>query len=106
MRLSLNRGGEHVQVAVVVEVCEDARAPVRDRIDAGDAGDVHELLRAQIQIERVAFVAAKGKTLAEHQLRLIDTKRALLILAIIFLRHDLTPEVASSVLHGLAGDKT
>ncbi len=105
MPRTLNRGQEDIFVAIVIEVGEDSSAPVGDGINPGYAGDVHELSTFAIEEESVAFVATERESLLEDQPVLIVAQRAAFLLGVI-LRHDLTPELTSSVLHGLSGDET
>ncbi len=76
MRLILNRRREDVQITVVIEIGKDSSPAVRYRVDAGNTGYIGEFFRAQIQIKRIAFVAAKGKSLAEHQCILVGPQHA------------------------------
>src|SRR5439155_24229053 len=73
-------------------------------IDSGEPGDVHEFLAVAIHKESIALVAAEGEPFLENQAVLIITQGAGCLLGIV-LRHDLTPELASSVAHGLARDE-
>src|SRR5687768_16478331 len=99
MSLILNRRRKNVQIAVVVKIRENSRASVGNRINSRNAGNISKFFPAEIQIKRVALVAAEGKSLTEHQFVLVFAKRAFFFLSVIRLRHDLTPKLASGVLH-------
>ena len=105
MGLVLDRRRKDIQVTIVVKIGKHARAAIGDRIDPGNARDIHEFLIAEIQIQRISFVTAEGETLPEHQTALISPKGTFLVFSFIRLRHDLTPKLTSGVLHRLAGYK-
>ena len=96
----LDRRREDVKIAIVVKIGKYSGSAICDRINAGNAGNIRELLAAKIQIQRVAFVAAERKSLPEHQAVLIGPKSTLFIFTVIRMRHDLTPKLRSGVFHG------
>ena len=97
MRLALRRGQEDIQVAVVVEVGKNGGAAIRDGIDARNARDIQKLLAVEIQGEDVALIAAEGETFLEDEPQLLRKRGELCLVRVV--RHDVTPEQASSVLH-------
>ncbi len=94
---ALDGGEKYVLVTIVVEIGKHGGAPVTDGINSRDTRDVHEFLALAIHEQSVAFVAAEGEPLLEDQAVLIVAQGAGFLLSII-LRHDLTPELASSVV--------
>src|SRR6266536_281643 len=104
MSRALDGGEKHILVAIVVKIGNYGGATGTDGIHSGDPGDVHEFLAIAIHEQSVAFVTAEGEPLFENQTVLIVAQSAGFFLGVI-LRHDLTPELASSVAHGLAGDE-
>jgi hypothetical protein len=105
MSLVLDRRRENIEVPVVVEIRKHAGASVRYRIDPRDTRNIREFFPAQIEVQWVTLVPTERKPLPEHKAVLIRSKGALLILTVIRMRHDLTPELTSGVLHRLAGDE-
>ena len=106
MALVLDRGQEDIQVAIIVEIRQQRRAAVGKGIDARDAGDVGKALTTPVEVEMIALISAEGEPLVEKQSHVV-----ILILRIAGVlithcgRHNVAPEKASGVLHGLTADK-
>lgn len=107
MRFALQGREKYVGVTVIVKVGKDRSSTIRDRVQTARTGDFRPLAGAIAQRDEVSFKPAERETLFEDRTH-VATVIVLVPGVLCFFGggHNVAPEEASRIFHGLARDES